>query len=73
MIREELSNSIQQENLYSNDLSIDISIHRETGLIVVDKIGMPDQGIELTIEDVEALMDFVKNNRDRLAHSSDFQ
>lgn len=57
----------------NNDISIDIDIHRETGLIVVEKIGIPDQGIELTVEDVEALSAFVQQHGDRLAHSSDFQ
>lgn len=57
----------------NNDISIAIDIHRETGLIVVDKIGIPDQGIELTVEDVEALSAFVQQHGDRLAHSSDFQ
>jgi predicted nucleic acid-binding protein len=49
------------------------NIHRETGLIVVEKIGIPDQGIELTIEDVEALSKFVELNKEKLAHASDFQ
>jgi len=57
----------------NNDISIDIDIHQETGLIVVEKIGIPDQGIELTVEDVEALSAFVKQHGDKLAHSSDFQ
>jgi hypothetical protein len=56
----------------SKDLSIDIDIHRETGLIIVNKIGIPDQGIELTVDDVEALSDFARQHGDKLARLSDF-
>lgn len=63
-----------QENFdgKSKDISIDIDIHRETGLVIVNKIDVPDQGIELTVDDIEALSDFARQHGDKLARSSDF-
>mgnify|MGYP003343876524 CR=1 FL=1 len=46
---------------------ITIDIHRETGLVVVNKKGIPDQKIELVAEDIEALWKFLNEHRDMIA------
>jgi hypothetical protein len=56
-----------QEIKTSNGLSIDI--HRETGLLFIEKY---DMGIELTSDDVDDIIKFYTTNKHKIAHSSEF-
>lgn len=48
---------------------IDIQIHRETGLVLIEK---ENEVIELVKEDVESLIDFYKENKDKIASKKEF-
>jgi hypothetical protein len=49
---------------------IDIQIHRETGLVLIEK---ENEVIELVKEDVESLIDFYKENKDKIASKEEFE
>jgi hypothetical protein len=48
---------------------IDIQIHRETGLVLIEK---ENEVIELVKEDVESLIDFTKKTRIKLQAKKSF-
>lgn len=47
-----------------------INIHRETGLLFLER---GEDGIELTREDVESLIDFYEKNKENIASMKEFQ
>jgi len=49
---------------------IDIQIHRETGLVLIEK---DNEVIEMVKEDVESLIGFYKENKDKIASKEEFE
>jgi hypothetical protein len=48
---------------------IDIQIHKETGLVLLEK---NENVIELVLEDIESLIDFYHKNREKIAKAEEF-
>jgi len=64
--------SDQYDNLGMDQTSgIVIDIHRETGLVTLQK-KHSDDFIELVAEDIEALCRFYNANKDKIAKAADF-
>ena len=48
---------------------MDIQIHKETGLVLLEK---GDNVIELVLEDIESFIDFYHKNREKIAKAEEF-
>lgn len=48
---------------------IDIQIHKETGLVLLEK---NENAIEIVVEDIESLIDFYHKNRGKIAKAEEF-
>ena len=46
-----------------------IQIHKETGLVLLEK---GENAIELVVEDIESLIDFYHKNREKIAKAEEF-